>query len=75
MLHYSEDHHREFVPLILALMEHVALSTPDCRESITSKLKDILRYGGNFLRFGQISRGTGIMEEFIKSFALLIRQG
>ena len=42
VFYYSEDFHREFVPLVLALIKHVALSIPDCEENVTSKLKDVL---------------------------------
>ena len=48
---YSEDLHSEFVPPILALIEHSTISIPECTESASSKLKDILLYGGYLLRF------------------------
>ena len=51
MQYYFEDLHRDFVPHVLAFIENVALSTPDCEESVTSKLKDILRYSDHLLRF------------------------
>ena len=51
MLYYSEVRHREFALHFLLLFEHVALSTSDFGESVTSKLTDILRYSGLVLRF------------------------
>ena len=51
VLDYSEDRHHELVPPIIALIEHSTISIPECTESVSSKLKDILLYGGYLLRF------------------------
>ena len=50
-LDYSEDCHREFVPHILAVIEHFTHTSPECEESVPSKLEDILRYSGHVSRF------------------------
>ena len=51
VLDYSEVGHREFAPPILALIEHSTISIPECTESVSSKLKDTLLYGGYSLPF------------------------
>ena len=58
---YWEDRHREFVPLILALINRFTLSIPEYEESFTSKLDDIPRCGGYWLRF------LGKIEEEVQS--------
>ena len=62
----SEDRHRDFLPHVLALIEHVTLSTTDCEESFTSKLENVLRYGGYLLRF------LGKVQEQVQSWRSLL---
>ncbi len=72
VLDFFGDRHREFVPHILAIIDHLALASSGAEVPYVSKVEDLHRYSGYLLRFfGKIQEEVRVWKRFC---AVLRRQ-